>query len=204
MGGFSELPVIRKDSADLLVEPNLPEYGAPFSRDDARGWLDGLPDGGLNIAYEAVDRHVAHGRGDHVALRCLTKHGQQDVTYAELQRRTNRFANALRSLGIGPGDRVFSLVGRVPELYAAVLGTLKARSVFAPLFSAFRPEPIRQRVAIGEGVAMVTTAALYRKKIAPVRDQLPTLRNIIVLDDPTDIPGAVLFDELMATSEASG
>ena len=74
----------------------------------------------------------------------------------------------------------------------------------APLFSAFGPEPIRQRVAIGEGVAMVTTAALYRKKIAPVRDQLPTLRHIIVLDDPTDIPGAVLFDELMATSEASG
>ena len=67
--------------------------------------------------------------GHHVALRCLTKHGQQDVTYAELARLTNRFANALRSLGVGPGDRVFSLVGRVPELYAAVLGTLKARSV---------------------------------------------------------------------------
>lgn len=201
MGGFSELPVIRKDPADLLVEPNLPHYGDPFTWDDARGWLDGLPDGGLNIAYEAVDRHVVHGRGDHVALRCLTKQGQQDVTYAELQRRTNRFANALRSLDIGPGERVFSLVGRVPQLYTAVLGTLKARSVFAPLFSAFGPEPIRQRVAIGEGVAMVTTAALYRKKIAPVRDQLPTLRHIIVLDDPTDIPGAVQFDDLMATSD---
>ncbi|MCU0278864.1 MAG: acetate--CoA ligase [Candidatus Nanopelagicales bacterium] len=207
MGGFEELPVIRKDPADLTVEPNLRDYAATcreFTWDAAAQWLDGLPDGGMNIAYEAVDRHVVHGRGDHVALRCLTKTGGEvDVTYAELAASTNAFANALRSLGISPGERVFSLVGRVPALYTAVLGTLKARSVFAPLFSAFGPEPIRQRVVIGGGVAMLTTKALYRKKIAVVRDEMPTLRHVILADEPddedvTDIPGAIYFDDLVA------
>ncbi len=207
MGGFEQLPVIRKHSADLSVEPNLRDYASTcsnFTWDEAARWLDGLPGGGVNIAYEAVDRHVVHGRGDNVALRCLNKQGgRADITYATLAARTNAFANALRSLGIGPGERVFSLVGRVPALYIAVLGALKARTVFAPLFSAFGPEPIRQRVVIGGGVAMLTTKALYRKKIAVVRDEMPTLRHVILDDEPddedvTDIPGAIYFDELMA------
>ena len=146
MGGLTETPVIRKHPADLRGAPNLPDYAAAradFTWESAEQWLDGLPGGGFNIAYEAVDRHVVAGRGDRVALRCLGKQGgETDVTYADLQRRTNAFANALRSIGIAPGDRVFSLIGRVPQLYVAVLGTLKARSVFAPLFSAFGPEPI--------------------------------------------------------------
>lgn len=204
MGGFSELPVVRKDPADLCVTPNLLDYATErneFSWEAAESWLDGLPGDGFNIAYEAVDRHVKSGRGEHVALRCLDKAGAvTDVTYAHLQAETNAFANALRSLGIAPGQRVFSLVGRVPALYTAVLGTLKARSVFAPLFSAFGPEPVKQRVVIGGGVAMVTTTALYRKKIAPVRDEMPTLQHVILLDDgdADDIPGAIRFDELMA------
>jgi len=204
MGGFSELPVIRKDPADLSLAPNLTDYQTTrsgFTWASAEEWLDGLPDGGFNIAYEAVDRHVAGGRGEHVALRCLDTSGAvTDVTYQLLQAQTNRFANALRSLGVAPGQRVFSLVGRVPALYTAVIGTWKARSVFAPLFSAFGPEPVKQRVVIGGGVAMVTTTALYRKKIAPVRDEMPTLRHVILLDDgdAADIPGAVRFADLMA------
>ena len=204
MGGFSELPVIRKDPADLSLAPNLTDYAttrAGFTWASAEEWLDGLPDGGFNIAYEAVDRHVVAGRGDHVALRCLDTEGTvTDVTYQQLRAQTNQFANALRSLGVAPGQRVFSLVGRVPALYTAVIGTWKARSVFAPLFSAFGPEPVKQRVVIGGGVAMVTTTALYRKKIAPVRDEMPTLRHVILLDDGDagDIPGAVRFADLMA------
>jgi acetyl-CoA synthetase len=120
-----------------------------------------------------------------------------------LKRRTDTFANALRSLGVEPGQRVFSLVGRVPALYVAILGTLKAGSVFAPLFSAFGPEPVRQRVVIGSGVAMVTSKALYRKKVAPVRDEMPTLQHILLVDEPddedlSDIPGAVHLSTLLA------
>ena len=207
MGGFSELPVIRKNPADLFVTPNLPDYAAmrsEFSWQSAESWLDGLPGDGFNIAHEAVDRHVVAGHGQRVALRCLGKQGGQvDVTYTELQARTNAFANALGSLGIGAGEPVFSLIGRVPALYVAVLGALKARCVFAPLFSAFGPEPIKQRVVIGGGVAILTSKVLYRKKIAPVREEMPTLRYVILVDDPdhedlADIPGAVYYEHLMA------
>jgi acetyl-CoA synthetase len=206
MGGTGEFPVIRKNPADLSAAPNLADYEqtyAHFSWDTATSWVDGLPGDGFNIAYEAVDRHVAHGRGDHVALRCMAKDGgRADVTYDQLLRRTNAVANGLRTLGIGPGDRVFSLVGRVPALYEALLGTLKARSVFAPLFSAFGPEPVRQRVVIGGGVAILTSAALYRRKIAPVRDEMPTLRHVLLVDDPgpdvSDIAGALFLPELLA------
>jgi acetyl-CoA synthetase len=133
--------------------------------------LDGLPgERGLNIAHEAVDRHAAGDRAGCIALRCLGKdESVRDLTYAELSAQTSRFANVLRSLGVGKGDRVFVLAGRIPELYVAALGTLKNRSVFCPLFSAFGPEPIRARLAIGQGRVLLTTAALYRKKIAGIR-----------------------------------
>ena len=201
--------MIRKDPRGGTAPPNLVDYAAEresFTWDQARAWMDGLSVGGLNIAYEAVDRHIAHGDGERVAMRCLDRTGTRtDVTYADLAARTNAFANSLRSLGVQPGERVFSLVGRVPALYVALLGTLKARSVFCPLFSAFGPEPIRQRVVLGSGTALVTTRALYRKKVAPVRAELPSLRHILLVDPPdeqdvSDIPGAVYVESLLASA----
>ena len=56
----------------------------------------------------------------------------------------------LRSLGVGKGDRVFTIMGRIPELYVAMLGALRNGCVVSPLFSAFGPEPIATRVNIGE------------------------------------------------------
>jgi acetyl-CoA synthetase len=107
--------------------------------------------GGLNIAYHALDRHLAEGRGEQLALRWLGKNGERrEITYRELFWLSCRFANLLQGLGVGRGDRVFSLVGRVPELYVAALGTLRNGSVFSPLFSAFGPEPVRTRMAIGD------------------------------------------------------
>ena len=98
----------------------------------------------------------------------------RDFTYGELRTLTNRFANVLKTLGVGKGDRVFMLAGRIPELYLSALGTLKNGSVFCPLFSAFGPEPIRQRLSIGDGRVLVTTAALYKRKVADLRQSLPS------------------------------
>jgi long-subunit acyl-CoA synthetase (AMP-forming) len=82
---------------------------------------------------------------------------------------TNQFANFLRSLGVGKGDRVFALMGRTPELYVVALGSLKNLSVFSPLFSAFGPEPIHARLSLGEGKVLVTTErALSRMPSAAV------------------------------------
>jgi len=166
------------------------EYGAAraaFTWDRARDWLDGLPGGGLNIAHEAVDRHVAHGRGDVVALRFMNASGiDLEWTYADLADRTARFAEVLRGLGVGPGDLVCGLSGRLPDLYVALLGTLKARSVFSPLFSAFGPEPIRQRMSLGHARLLITTPALYQKKVASIRDDLPELEHVLLIGPGSD------------------
>ncbi len=181
-------PPIVKRRGQWTVKPNLDDYEearATYSWDRARADLEGLPGGrGLNIAHEAVDRHAAGPRGDHLALRWLGKSGEvRDYTYAQLRALTNRFANVLTTLGVRPGDRVYVLAGRIPELYVAALGTLKNRSVFCPLFSAFGPEPIRARLAIGQGRVLVTTASLYRRKVEGLRPSLPDLEHVLVIDE---------------------
>jgi acetyl-CoA synthetase len=180
---------ITKSPADLRVLPYLGNYDETrrtFSWEAARAELAGLPEGhGLNIAHEAVDRHACGPRRNKIALRWLGKNGEsRDIRYDELGESTSRFANVLDQLGIVAGDRIYALLGRIPELYIAALGTLKHRSVFCPLFSAFGPEPIRARLQIGQGRVLVTTPELYTKKIAPLWAQLPDLEHVLVVGQP--------------------
>ena len=173
------------------VPPHLADYEAAcrrFTWAEARRALTGLPGGGLNMAFEAVDRHAVGARAGHVALRFLRRdESVHDLTYAALAEATARFANVLTSLGVAPGSVVFVLADRMPELYVAALGTLKHGSVFSPLFSAFGPEPIRARVALGEGRVLVTTPALYKAKVQSIRAELPSLEQVLLVGDPADI-----------------
>jgi acetyl-CoA synthetase len=168
------------------LKPNLKDYEVcrqDFSWDQARALLDGQPGGGLNIAYEALDRHLLQGKGQVIALRWITKTGAcEDFTYERLSALTNRFANLLTSYGLKKGGRVFSLLGRVPPLYITALGALKAGCVYSPLFSAFGPEPVQSRMTIGEGEVLVTTEALYRKKVAPWRSKLKSLKQVLLIE----------------------
>ena len=177
---------------------NMADYArerASFSWSEARRALEGLPGGGLNMAHEAVVRHARGSRSDHVALRCLGRGGQgADVTFAELDRGSNRFANVLGALGVGPGDRVFVLLPRDRELYEVALGVLKNRSVLCPLFAAFGPEPIRQRMEIGGASVLVTTPTLYRHKVASVRDRLPALRHVLLAGEGDGSPATDTLD----------
>jgi len=197
--------VLRKTPADKRVAPNLADYAAvraAFSWDAVRRELEGLPGGGLNIAHEAVDRHASGRLRDRIAFRFLSMAGaSRDVTFSELARLTNRFANVLKSLGIGKGDRVFVLSGRVPELYITVLGALKNGTVVSPLFSAFGPEPIATRVKLGEGKVLVTTESLYHRKIERIRAEMPTLEHVLLVGEGgalTDVPGTLDFGRLMS------
>ena len=201
---------IKKYPERFAVAPNLVDYEqtcATFSWDAAQSELGNAPaHGALNIAYQCVERHANSPRRDHLALRCLSKSGEaRDVSYEGLRRLTNRCANVLRELGIGKGARVFALTGRIPELYTAALGTLKNGSVFCPLFSAFGPEPVHQRLSIGEGNVLLTSEALYsRRKIAEMRASLPHLKHVLVIGDSghTTPSGTLDFHELMkAASE---
>ncbi|HET7492874.1 MAG TPA: acetate--CoA ligase [Bradyrhizobium sp.] len=185
--------------ANLL---NYEECTRTFAWDQARSLLDGLPGGGLNIAYEAIDRHLKAGRGDKLALRWIAKDDHiRDFTYAALGAQVNRFANTLAQHGIKKGDRVFSLLGRVPELYIAALGTLKSGAVFSPLFSAFGPEPIKARMTIGEAKALVTTEAFYRRKIEPWRKELASLKKVFLIECSANLPPDTI-DLLAALAQA--
>ncbi len=155
-------------------------------------------DGGLNIAHEALDRHVADGHGGQPAILWLGKSGERrEITYAALTEMAARFANVLTAHGCRPGDGVYALMGRVPELYATALGTLKAGCVFTPLFSAFGPEPIRTRMEIGEARVLVTTASIYRRKVASWRDEIPSLDLVLIVGDEAP-EGCVALSPAMA------
>ena len=164
---------------------NMADYDATkdsFTWHDAQSNLDGLPGGHLNIAHEAIDRHVTAGHGAQVALRCIAKSGaRKDFTYEEMQHLSNKFANVLRAHGLQPGDTVYTLLGRIPELYIVALGALKAGCVFCPLFSAFGSEPIKARMRIGGANALITTAQLYKRKVAGIRRDINTLRHVFTV-----------------------
>ncbi|RYF16443.1 MAG: acetate--CoA ligase [Comamonadaceae bacterium] len=196
-------PRIRKDPARLRPVPHLLDYEATcasFRWDDARALLDGLPGGqGLNMAHEAVDRHVLHGRGGATALRCIGADGaRRELDFAQLAEQTSRFANALEGLGVAAGESVFVMMGRVPELYIAVLGALKARCVVTPLFSAFGPEPIATRAQVADARVLVTTPELYQRKVHALRERLPGLRHVVVVGDgDCSGPGVRRWSELV-------
>ncbi|MBU8541420.1 acetate--CoA ligase [Falsiroseomonas tokyonensis] len=201
LGGHAR---IVKPVAGGRVPPNLADYAATcrdFNWPAARALLDGLPGGrGLNIAHEAVDRHAAGPRADRAALRWIGRGRHRVFTWRELRDETNRVANMLQVLGLEHGARVFVLAGRIPELYLAVLGALKARCVVCPLFSAFGPEPIAMRLEIGEADLLITTEALYRRKVEALRHRLPRLRHVVLVGEAgatTELPGTLDWQRLM-------
>ncbi len=157
----------------------------------------------MNIAYEALDRHVADGAGDRVAIRWLSKAGdQKDLTYADMVDQTNRFANVLQELN---GNGVATLLGRIPNLYVAALGTLKAGAVYAPLFAAFGPDPIKMRLEIGQIDTLVTTAQFYRRKVKALRPDLPALRQVLIAGpgaDDFDDPSVLDLDTLLSQASS--
>ena len=202
------MTVIHKTAEDWRVPPNLTAYDrtrAEFDWATVTNVCAGMGGDGCNIAYAAIDRHADGSAAARTALRFVSASGQdgalttRDVSYAELGRLARRFTNVLRAAGIGKGNRVFTLMGRCPALYVTILGALRNGTVVSPLFSAFGPEPIATRLDIGEADVLVTTKALYDRKIAKIRDRLTSLRHVFIVDDDRgeDTPGTSSFWQLM-------
>lgn len=185
------------------IVKSAPKGGSPPLQtgwEAARARLTGLPGGGLNIAHEAVDRHVAAGHGAQPALIWLGREGKRRMlSYGELAAEAARFAHVLRTHGIAPGERLFLLSSRVPALYASTLGAFKAGVVVSPLFAAFGPEPVRARMEIGQASVLVTTEAHYRRKIADWRSEMPGLKLVLIIGD-TAPEGCVALGPAMAAA----
>ena len=181
---------IEKEPGVFPYPPNLADYEAErsaFEWEKVGENFDSLPSGGLNIAHEAIDRHANGPLAEKPALIWLGESGERRVyTFARMKEESSKFANVLASLGLEKGDRLFTLSSRLPELYIGIMGTLKNRSVLCPLFSQFGPGPILQRMQRGDAKALLTTKALFEKKVRSLLGDLPDLRHVLLIDAQED------------------
>ena len=174
--------ITKPSVSDMKETPNLIDYQSTredfdWYRDGFSG-LDWLPDGGLNNAYEAVDRHVNNGKGKQKALIWIGKNGDEETyTYSQFKEESDKFGQVMKNLGMQRADRVFIFMDRIPELYFAAMGILKAGGVIAPLFSAFGPDPVRDRMEDAGASFLVTTPEL-KSKIDTMLPDIKTLQKV--------------------------
>ncbi|MBI5019279.1 acetate--CoA ligase [Candidatus Gottesmanbacteria bacterium] len=169
--------------------PNLENYeeaADTFTWKDARPYVDWV-DGGLNAAYNAVDRHVQTWRKNKVALFWEDEAGvEKKYTFEDISLLSNKVGNILKDFGVERGDRVFLFLPRVPELYFSFLGILKIGAVAGTLFSAFQEQALADRLENSGAKVLFTTSEL-KPRVDKIRKKLPALEHIIVIDDPSFI-----------------
>ena len=180
------------------VKPNLSDYQKmceEFNWDNVSAKLDWFDNGHINIGHIAVDAHLKTDRRNKKALIWESQKGDiEEYTFADLSRLSNKFANVLtREIGVQKGDRVFFFLERTPEIFIGILGALKAGAVIGPLFSAFGPDAVKDRLADSRARVLITNPTL-KKKVAEIFPDLPHLEKIVVVNrentaiDPDDLP----------------
>ena len=146
-------------------------------------------EGRLNVCHNCLDRHVDAGRGDKVAYHWIGEDGdERDVTYAELLDETKRFANVLKSLGVGKGDVVGIFMPMVPQTAAAMLACARIGATHNVVFGGFSVDSVKERMEFSDAKALVTADfTLRRGKPTPMKseldrvlDDLPHLEHVIV------------------------
>jgi acetyl-CoA synthetase len=163
---------------------NYEQERADFGWEQVEKQFSWSTTGNVNAAYEAVDRHAESTRRDKIALYYSDDKRDEKYTYQEMKEQSNRFGNVLRKLGINKGERVFIFMPRTPELYFALLGSIKVGAVVGPLFEAFMETAVRDRLQDSEAIAIITTPALVSR--IPVKD-LPELKHIILVGDHVEL-----------------
>jgi acetyl-CoA synthetase len=190
---------------DWDVEPSqgLDDSDPPFYR-----WFE---DGRLNASANCLDRHVEAGNGERVAYHWRGEQGEErDVTYADLHRDVQRFANALRDLGVEKGDVVGVYLPMIPEVVVAMLACARIGAIHNVVFGGFSAESVRERMEFSAAKALVTVDGARRKgKTAPIKpavdeqmDGLDSLQRIVVvrhtgIECPMRAGRDVFYDEVM-------
>jgi acetyl-CoA synthetase len=143
------------------------------------GWKPGEP---INIGWHCSDRICARGLADKPALIWEDFSGREKrFSYDDVRALSNTIAAFLQGLGLGSGERVCLFMDRVPELYIGFLGILKMGGIAQPLFSAFGDESLLTRLD-NAGTAAILTQRKHVAKVRKIRDKLPALRHVIVVD----------------------
>jgi acetyl-CoA synthetase len=143
-------------------------------------WAD---DGGIyNIAHEAIDRHANSWRKNKIALYWTGPDGEErKFTFGEMMSLSNKFANALKNMGAEKGDRILVFLDRIPEIYVSAIGIIKMGAIFGPMFSAFGPEAVKDRMLDSGAKFLVTQPYLY-KRIEPIMEDLTALEKVILIE----------------------
>ena len=201
--GYKEISKSGKENYNLLdydlARKNFNWWNDAFNK------MDWLPGGGLNNAFEAVDRHVINGKGDKLAMIWVGKNQEEEkYTYLELKQKSDNFGAVMRNLGIKRGDKVFIFMDRLPELYISALGILKSGGIIAPLFSAFGPDPVKDRMEDAGARYLITTPEL-RQKLDGILPQIKTLKNVIIVNKNSRYKdalqkGDLSYEDLMQSS----
>jgi len=135
-----------------------------------------------NIGHICTRQQCTLGLGEKVAFRWVSAHHERTTyTFNDLDRESNRFANALQALGFAAGDILFTFLPKTPEQFFSFLGALKLQVICGTLFSNFGDDALLDRLGDAKAKGIVTKKSLL-KKIARVRDHLPSLKYIIVTD----------------------
>ncbi|MBB2975135.1 acetyl-CoA synthetase [Microbacterium endophyticum] len=121
-------------------------------------------DGELNVAYNCLDRHVAAGNGDRVALLWEGENGdERRITYAELTAEVSRVAHVLEDLGITVNDRVAIYLPMIPEAIVAMLAVARVGAVHSVVFGGFSADSLRARIDDAGAKVVITADGGYRK-----------------------------------------
>jgi acetyl-CoA synthetase len=155
----------------------------PFAK-----WFVG---GTLNASANCLDRHVDAGDGDRVAFHWEGEDGtRRDVTYADLLAETQRFANALRGLGVDKGDVVGIFMPMVPEAVVAMLACARIGAIHNVVFGGFSAEAVKERMAFSDAKLLVTADATLRRgepvpmkpAVDEILGELPKMEHLVVVD----------------------
>lgn len=136
---------------------------------------------GVNMATVCIDGHAPEVMQRNALLWHAANGNKETYTFDDLRRKTNQFANVLTSMGIKKGDRVFVYLERIPEIFITLFGALKAGAVVGPLFSAFGPEAIKDRLE-DSGAVLVVTSPNMKDRLDSVLPDLPAIRHVILVD----------------------
>src|SRR5579872_618427 len=132
------------------------EWNAPWAK-----WFVG---GKLNAAYNCVDRHAKSARRNKAAIIWEGEPGDSKVlTFGMLEREVNKFANALKSLGVKKGDRVAIYMGMVPELAIALLSCAKIGAPHSVVFGGFSADSLRERINDAQAKVLITGDGAWRR-----------------------------------------
>ncbi len=199
-------------------QARLLAWSTPFTKvlDDSNPpFYKWFSDGRLNVSYNCLDRHVEAGRGNRVAFHWAGEEGEErSITYAELLGEVQRFANALKDLGVQKGDVVGIYLPMIPEAVVSMLACARIGAPHNVVFGGFASEAVADRMQVSNAKVLITVDGARRKgKTAPVKAALEgtiadlrSLRHIVVvrhtgIDVPMVDGRDIFYDEAIAAAE---